>query len=303
MPILGRWKIGHRFNVVYFGALMASVLTLTLMAVYKDHYDEKYQHAVAQTQKQAERAVELAKGPMKIPMIGARALLADDALAQGPRIFANNCASCHRFDGHDGMGFVSSEHQSASDLAGFASRNWLEGLLDPTRIATAQYFGATAHNDGKMVHFVKGELAKPNEAEKAQLKAVIAALSAEAALKSQRSNDAQDEDQIRQGRAFITGVEGGCTDCHSFGDKTGSGSAPLLSGYGSRQWLIDFINDPSHENFYGSRNDRMPAFGAKEQLNPTEIGLVVDWLRGEWYVPAEENAVQATTPPTSQPRQ
>ena len=31
----------------------------------------------------------------------------------------------------------------------------------------------------------------------------------------------------------------------------------------------------------------MPAFGEEKSLTPQEIGLVADWLRGDWYEPAE----------------
>jgi mono/diheme cytochrome c family protein len=30
----------------------------------------------------------------------------------------------------------------------------------------------------------------------------------------------------------------------------------------------------------------MPAFGEEKRLSTQEIGLIVDWIRGEWYQPA-----------------
>ncbi len=59
---------------------------------------------------------------------------------------------------------------------------------------------------------------------------------------------------------------------------------PDLTGFGSRQWLTAFISNPKHESFYGAHNDRMPAFGADGRLTADEIGLIADWLRGDWYV-------------------
>jgi ubiquinol-cytochrome c reductase cytochrome b subunit len=73
-------------------------------------------------------------------------------------------------------------------------------------------------------------------------------------------------------------------ECHTFHDS-GEDNAPSLTGYGSREWLIAFITNPEHERFYGEDNDRMPAFGEEKSLTPQEIGLVADWIRGEWYVP------------------
>ena len=75
-----------------------------------------------------------------------------------------------------------------------------------------------------------------------------------------------------------------CTDCHKFRNLGEIGDAPDLTGYGSRQWLIDFINNPSHTRFYGKTNDRMPAFNAdpdSQLLTPEEIGQIADWLRDE----------------------
>ena len=117
----------------------------------------------------------------------------------------------------------------------------------------------------------------------ADLKKAIAALSAEAKLKSQAGPDKLDTELIKQGRALITG-DFACTDCHSFGKKDPDATAPDLTGYGSKAWLVRFIGNPAHADFYGKRNDRMPAFGADGRLTAEEIGLLVDWLRGEWYV-------------------
>ena len=77
----------------------------------------------------------------------------------------------------------------------------------------------------------------------------------------------------------------------SFGDNgTDLGSAPDLTGWGSREWLVGIITDPTHERFYGDSNDRMPSFGKADEgaapmLTPQQIGLLADWLRGDWYRP------------------
>ena len=77
-----------------------------------------------------------------------------------------------------------------------------------------------------------------------------------------------------------------CTECHKFGDAGTEPTAPELTGYGSRQWLIDFIMDPAHERFYDRRNDRMPRYGPDKVLDRASIELIADWLRGDWYEPA-----------------
>lgn len=81
-----------------------------------------------------------------------------------------------------------------------------------------------------------------------------------------------------------------CTDCHSFGKKDPDATGPELTGYGSRAWLIRFISNPAHADFYGKRNDRMPAFADKKILDAKQLGLLADWLRGDWYVPPKNGA-------------
>jgi ubiquinol-cytochrome c reductase cytochrome b subunit len=105
-------------------------------------------------------------------------------------------------------------------------------------------------------------------------------------LKSQKQADVQDAAAIVEGRTLLVDALA-CTDCHQFRNTDEEASAPDLTGYGSRAWLVSIINDPAHARFYGSRNDRMPSFGTKEILDDTQIGLIADWLRGEWYVAGE----------------
>lgn len=280
MPVLGQWKLGHRFNLVFIFGGLAGAGLLTWMAIKQDKNDPNFQRALKDSHQQAARIIELAQAPTGIPVTGAAALLREDPLIQGPKLFAKNCASCHRYDGHDGEGNPVKDPQSAADLKGFASRQWLSGLLDPAKVDSLHYFGGTKFKDGKMVKWVKKNADEPKEQE--QLKKVIAALSAEAQLKSQRDADARDADLIKQGRELLRG-DVACTDCHAFGRPDPDATGPDLTGYGSRTWLVRFISNPAHADFYGKRNDRMPLFGEKQILDAKTIGLLSDWLRGDWY--------------------
>ena len=69
-----------------------------------------------------------------------------------------------------------------------------------------------------------------------------------------------------------------CIDCHDI-DSEDEGSAPDLTGYGSREWLIAFIENPEDSRFYGKKNDRMPCYGRDEKHKPEEIETLVDWIR------------------------
>ncbi|MDA1137095.1 MAG: cytochrome b N-terminal domain-containing protein [Planctomycetota bacterium] len=286
MPIVGRRELGHKFNIGFVACLLVGITLLTYQAMAKDSGDSTYLEAVVQAQKDAERVKALAHSPMGIPSSGAITLLWTDPLTQGPRLFAKNCASCHRFDGHNGLGQPVEEKASASDLKGFASRSWLKGLLDPEQISTPKYFGGTKFSDGKMAKYVKKNVPKFDDGEKELLAKVIVALSAEAKLKNQRNADARDATIIAEGHGLISEI--GCTDCHQYYEPDEDATAPNLAGYGSRKWVIGMINNPEHDGFYGSKNDRMPAFGRDEKLTAEQVGILADWLRADWYEEGEE---------------
>lgn len=293
MPFFGRWRMGHRFNLGLLWVLLAGTGLLTWLALSDDGKNPDYLAAVQQAEQDAHRIQVLARGPGGIPAEGAAALLREDALTMGPRLFAEYCASCHRYDGHDGTGRPVAEPQSASDLKGFGSRVWLQGLLDPQRVASTNYFGGTKFASGKMVRFVQKDVAGFSAAEKEQLAKVLLAISAEASLKSQRSQDTQEAAAIAQGRTLADSEVMRCTECHEYLKENEDASAPVLTGYGSRDWLVAMISNPGHARFYGTKNDRMPAFQDKQVLNAKQIGLIADWLRGEWY--------EADSPSSSNP--
>ena len=286
MPFLGRWRLGHRFNLGFLTALIVGVAALTWLALADDRGNPDYQQAVELARKDAERVRVLAKSPAGIPSAGAVTLLRNDPFTQGPKIFADKCASCHRFDGHNGLGVIPKDPPGAPDLKGFATRAWLAGLLDPAQISSNHYFGETKFAEGKMARFVKKDVASFTPEQKAQLTTVIAALSAEAALKSQRALDEKEAALIEEGRKLAANDAMRCTECHSFRKADEDATAPDLTGWGSREWLVGIISDPSHARFYGKRNDRMPLFGKDQILDAASIDLVADWLRGEWHEPA-----------------
>ena len=282
MPFLGKWKLGHRFNVAFLCLMLVGVGALTWQAMRDDASQPAYLAAVQGAHRDAERAKELA-GALGIPQTGAATLLREDPLTQGPRLFAKNCASCHRYGGTDALGQTPKTPQSASDLQGYASRAWISGLLDPQKVATPPYFGATAHKAGKMSKFVQSSVAVFTPEKKEQLQKIVAAVSAEAQLKSQRDADQRDDALIKDGREMLADGKLRCTECHQFHKKDEETIAPDLTGYGSHDWLVNYISNPAHQRFYGKRNDRMPRFGEDKVLDPQSINLLAGWLRGDWY--------------------
>jgi len=328
MPWIGRSRGGHLFNVALLICMLGGAALLTAQALNDDYlakwterseanaaaYDASTAFLAAQREAahEAERAVELAQAPAKIPAAGALSLMYNDPYLQGPKLFVQNCAGCHNHfdpDYPEAASNIVSTDPSAPNLFGVGSRSWLGGLLNPQQIVSKHYFGFRGSpfvGDGDytdMVDFVQEAYDEEMDDEaKQQVKAAFAkiavALSAEAHLPQQAEIDQRDQELIAAGRALMEGeladiVANGmsCTDCHSFGEMQDVGS-PVLDGYMSRQWLMDFIRNPADELFYGETNDRMPAFAPHDdprlnQLDEKSIGLIADWLRGDWYRPSD----------------
>src|SRR5688572_19836393 len=121
MPFIGHWRLGHRFNLAFLCIVLAGAGLLTYLAKAQDNRDPGYRAALHHAEQSAARVRTLAKGG--IPREGALSLLQNDPATQAPKLFARNCASCHRYDGHDGLGVVPADGPSAPDLKDLASRD------------------------------------------------------------------------------------------------------------------------------------------------------------------------------------
>ena len=247
-PFIGKSKGGHQFNVGFWWVLIAGSAALTGMAISEDQANLKHGAAIEEANWQAERVIKIADSE-GIPPAGAVTLLRKDPQNQGRRLFAAHCASCHRYNGHDGRGFPVDEPQSAADLAGFASVEWITELLDYDHYVSEKYFGGTKFKDGTMARKV---LAKYTEEEKKLLPEIAKLLADGAELPYEEKLDEDTREELlslyynddlkfEDGRA--------CIECHDI-DSEDEGSAPDLTGYGSREWLIAFIENPEDKRFY-----------------------------------------------------
>jgi quinol-cytochrome oxidoreductase complex cytochrome b subunit/mono/diheme cytochrome c family protein len=314
MPFIGRWQLGHRFNVVWTFALLIGAGILTLVAWRHDHNgttkDSKhYLAAVAEAEEEAQRVVQLAGSPTGIPPVGALSLLRTDPKTQGPKLFRQHCAACHSHSPPSGTSETSqeivAEKSSAPNLWGIGTRDWIRGVLDPSQVDSARYFGDTSHKEGDMVTFVKDTIGsqltdltgEELAAYRKKIEDVTFTLASEAGLIREMAPDIPE--RVAAGKDAMIN-EFACIDCHKFGDQGGLGLAPDLTGYASREWLTAFISNPEHERFYPESNDRMPAFAANAEkplanrLSAEDLSLVVAWLRGEWYEPVMPNPPTAT---------
>ncbi|HEV7999565.1 MAG TPA: cytochrome b N-terminal domain-containing protein [Planctomycetaceae bacterium] len=327
MPLIGRWKVGHAFNVVFLFALMAGIAGLTGLAANEDRHNADFQLAVNEADRAGERAVALARRPELIPVAGAVTLLRDDPLSQGPKIFAANCSSCHRYNGTDGterkvtVAAAPSTSEKASgdtrveapataaDLGNFGSREWIRAVLidfkkhfAPLRNAVDKKVAEDLIDNGEMADWSetnKGPLSDP--ANKASLNALVEFLASQSGRLSQT---AEQKALVDKGRTiFETGalakgkLSANCVDCHSIaatGEKKATGkdsSAPALAGYGSVDWLKRFVADPGRPENYGEHN-HMPAF--KDRLSDRESNLLARWLTGDYYQPLETKTSAAS---------
>ena len=278
MPFIAGWRLGHRFNLCFLSAILIGAGLLTVKSIRSDSDNPGFQAAVTQAKADADRMVTLIKAAGGIPRDGASALLKQDPATVGPRLFAQHCASCHRYGGHDGQGLVSAESPSAPDLKGFGSSAWLRGLLDPERITNSAYYGGTKFKGGKMVRYVQEKLPGLKSKDPGAFDAMVEAVVAEADLPVNRAAAEARKGGVEAGRRHVT-TTFGCTDCHAFRKVDEDATAATLTGWGSRDWMVRLIADPTHPDFYGKRNDRMPSYLKDGRLTEREIGLIVDWIR------------------------
>ncbi len=303
--LLGR-RAGYGLAVSMSVAGLVGVLWLTYTGICSDRLDEKFARSRRDDLNYAGRAAWLA-GQQGVPPEGPTTLLRNDPKTMGPLLFAANCASCHRWNGHDGTGrevveLVEGGEKSAaptaSDLYKFASREWVAGFLshphdDKFFGAVGKLEGGSAIHDGDMAAWAEANLEPNGPITPKHVEAVSALLARES---GRRDLVAATDEEIQLGIAIFSGTglkdsegkplefEGYCAQCHALKaadpNAEGGGAAPDLNGYGSQQWLVDFLRQPGGERFYGDKNI-MPAFDPT-QLSETDIKLLVDWMRGEW---------------------
>lgn len=286
---LGRIPLGHVLNIAVTAVLLIGNVWLSFAVAAQDRADEYHQRALRESRQAAQRVRVLIAHRGGIPPAGALELLRGDPKTQGPILFRRHCAACHDHVGGTAED-IKAEESTAPNLFGYGSRKWLGGLLDPKRIAGPEYFGNTAFKRGQMSEFVKETFVDMEEEDREERDAIIMALSAQAKLPAQREADRKDAAAIAESAGLIGGPDGLCTDCHRFGQHGRLGVGPDLTGYASRDWMIGIVRNPADPRFYGTRNDRMQAYGATDDeaanlLTNREIELLVDWLRGDWFEP------------------
>jgi ubiquinol-cytochrome c reductase cytochrome b subunit len=329
MPILGRWNGGHVFNVAFTLLLMAGIAGLTGLALYEDRQNNDYQAAVAEADRSAERAVVLARRPEMIPVAGAVTLLRSDPLTQGPKIFAANCSSCHRYKGNDGTGRLVTVQvekpggtgapteqgnagkpdrveapATAADLGNFGSRDWIRAVLTDFKSHFAPFKNA---QDPKVAQELLdgSEMADWSETNKALLtdpanKDSLAALVEFIVAQSGRADQAPlDQALIAKGRTiFESGklakdkLSANCVDCHAL---TPAGGNAILGKGGSAPLLTGYGGTDWLKRFVAdpglatNYGDHNHMPAFKSRISDRELDLIARWMTGDYYRAADES--------------
>ena len=302
MPIIALVRGGHRFNVIFAWSLMGVIVGLTVLSLIEDVRDVEHQAALAEADRDALRAVELASGPNRIPIEGAGKLLREDPFTQGPRIFAKHCAACHRYDGHNGRGrmVMTADDDTgierptlptAADLGNFGDRQWWRRILTDYRnlmqpLENAGYDVESSIEYGMISWFEESVEVLTAEANQADVDAMVEYLVAQSGRPGLELNAELMErgEEILSTGSLTEGEISTCDDCHSeiggeFELGTDNVGIPELNGYASYAWLKAFIDNPGTEQFYGE-NNCMPAFADK--LSSSDMDLLVRWMIGDY---------------------
>lgn len=226
-----------------------------------------------------------------IPPDGPLALMMNDPVTRGPALFAEHCSSCHRFEGHNGLGVIPSDGPTSSDLGAYGSAEWIRSFLtDPM---ADRFYGLMKKPDGDPAHTrmskwiddIVGE--QESDEDRAKLMrdfdAVALYLADEAQYPGRFAQDPTNADAdpanalIVRGREFFMSV---CNECHRYqGQHSGTLKAPEMFGYGSIDWIEQMIADPSHDTRFrnrGRERAQMPSF--KDRLSARDRNLLATWL-------------------------
>ena len=310
MPLTGRARAGHWFNVAFILLLLGGAGFLTYEAIKEDMGNQDHANAVWVAHQNRDLALHLAEDG--IPAQGHRYQMRNHPKAVALTTLTETCLACHGYSDSQGYGFVLGDRSAAPNLHGFGTRDWVKGLLDPKQVDGPDYFGNTALKEGSMVTYVKEDMQDPENGYTPEvIEQIAVALAAEAGHEPETQAD---KERLEKGRAILSDEEK-CAQCHKFHDVGYEGSAPDLTGWGSREWLIGMISNPNAERFYGhafstdvdSNQQLMPAFGhvadaefPTENLSPEIIGYMADWLRGE-LIPREAKSSGTTASTSTEP--
>lgn len=227
---------------------ICSVFALTTLSIITDLHDPRIVKQREESHKMAEKTKRLAA--MGIPAEGGLAVLLNDPLYMGEKLFVENCIVCHKLEGKGG--------EKAPDLTGYNSREWLFGFFkDPD---DPRYYGNTGINIMQAIDLPDNMIYN-----------IVDFLLAQSGKQV-----SIDQEAIKKGKSLVVDDEDlKCLYCHSFNGQ-GQQLASDLTDYGSDNWLRGLIKDPSDVKYFGKQN-KMPLF--KDKLTEQQINSIVTFLQ------------------------
>ncbi len=324
MPITAKvlGSFGHTLNKLFIWSLGAGIVVLTAMAFYEDAHDPGHQAALTEAHRDGLRAIELASGPDMIPVEGAVSLLRNDPYTQGPRLFAQHCFSCHRYNGHNGRGVLVTEAgkdknaaavvaaPTAADLGTFGSRAWMSAVVTDysghfawmknsawfreaqAKSAAGESVDFIDPDNSEMADWTGGNQEALKSSENAEnVKAIIEFLASEAA----HADTTYDPALVEKGRDLaLNGSWAGAlngTSCASCHDTIGQPfpAQPDDTGAGSYPTMAKYASAEWLKDFI-RHPDAARHYGAKnemvvyspQKLSDKDLDLLVRWLTRDY---------------------
>jgi ubiquinol-cytochrome c reductase cytochrome b subunit len=237
---------------VLAGALIVGLMAvgaLGALAVRSDSSDPNITALAERAHEEATEARRLA-ALGGVPASGPLNLYRNDPLAWGHRVVAAQCQKCHQ-------PCDSTPYKGSPCLEGYGSRAWLSRFLrDPrephffgnTKIDDMEAYAGPQESLDALTEFIYSQGGRPD-------------VTADLAQKGEKLFDLE-----------------GCGSCHTL-DGVGSGLAPDLKGWGSREWTAAFIRTPAAPRFFGELN-QMQAFD-HSHLPEEDLEAVTAWLHSQ----------------------
>ncbi len=322
MPILGRKRAGHLFNVAFLFIVMLGAGSLTGYALYEDWFQDDadsrdFRVAVELAHIDGARAVELAQSPTGIPADGAISLLRNDPQTQGANLFKTYCLECHQSPGivfmkgtKKGGPPPTAKLAQAPQLADilhrenitFGSRDWIKSVLTDydnhfaslKNITVAE--GASPEREKGAAAIVTGQMHDWSVANAPLLKDAANAADFEALVEymyaqGDRADALPDTDpKVAKGREiFATGkltsgeFDSACRGCHTMEVRGPEDSVSFPILTGyAGKDWLKKFISDPQGHYAGGGVDNAMP-GFKDQLTEKELDLLVRWLTGDYY--------------------
>jgi ubiquinol-cytochrome c reductase cytochrome b subunit len=232
-------------GILAIGAALTAVLTV--VSFREDANNPAFQKSMAAAEESAHKARELAK-TYGVPAAGGAAVYTMEPGYLAKKIFARDCAGCHRGD----------ERKGPEIIAGFNSRQWISAML--RNPSGARFYGVTDF-----------DLMKPVTLQGEEFEAIVELVYAQTG-----AEDARPE-LVAKGQELFD--DGSCSDCHSIDWETEDDVGPNLGRRGSVEMLKEFIVNPSHPRWFGEDNDMPSGKGKYSDKELTELAEYIVSLR------------------------